>query len=83
MLKNFWWDILKIAWKDSDKNGKEYQLEIEFNESVNLVNKKRNNISVSGKILQSLTNLIENIMGLPDINDYKMPYFSLWYVQYI
>jgi len=55
-----------------------YKVEIEFHENVNLENKKNNNISISSNILQSLTNLIENIMGIQSQDNYKQnSYFSL------
>ena len=71
------------AWKkrkDDDNGDDEYILEIEFNENVNLENKKKNNISISSNLLESLTNLIENIMGIENVNPSK--YFSMWYVLY-
>ena len=71
------------AWKKKSNNDgnteEEYELEIEFNENINLENKKKNNISISSSLLQSLTNLIENIMGI-ETNDPSSTYFSMWYV---
>ena len=41
-----------------------YELDIEFNESVTLEDQKRNRISMRGDVLHSLTELIENMMGI-------------------
>eukprot|EP00483_Globobulimina_turgida_P013395 UN13419 len=65
------------SWNNCGEN--EYELEIEFNENINLENKKKNNISISASLLQSLTDLIENIMGITssvNVGDYGA-YFSI------
>eukprot|EP01084_Bolivina_argentea_P024874 46310_1 len=70
------------SWNETDKCSKRsgenaYELEIEFNENINLENKKNNKLSIGANVLQSLTNLIENIMGIYQVKEPQNSYFSM------
>ena len=69
----------KLKKEETDSMGQCYELEIEFNENITLEDRKKNQIAIRADILHSVTELIENIMGIQYEEKKSKFTASMWY----